>query len=219
MKSADPEQVAALRAAVARMSRTVFQRGLVSGTGGNVSVRLPGTDQALITRTGASLGEVEPEEILQVDEAGQVVGGGPDQRPSMETPIHLQGYRLRPDVSAIIHLHPPYTVALSLRGEPLPLVTVSARLLLGHVPCIPVAYPKTRYFHRLMEETLDRFPRVGVILMQAHGLTAYADDLTAAFHLADLVEATAQQAYLAQAAGLRFRLPEPEELPELESSP
>ena len=214
MEASDLARVEALRAEVATMSHTVFQRGLVSGTGGNVSVRLPGTTQALITRTGASLGDLGPDDVLQVDETGRLLGGRPDQRPSMETPIHLQGYQLRPDVNAIIHLHPPYTVALSLRGEPLPLVTVSARLLLGHVPCIPVAYPKTRYFHRIMEETLDRFPRVGVILMQAHGLTAYADNLTAAFHLADLVEATAQQAYLAQATGLQFRLPEPEELPE-----
>ena len=214
MASSDLARVEALRAEVAKMSHTVFQRGLVSGTGGNVSVRLPGTAQALITRTGASLGDLEPDDVLHVDETGRVLGSQPDQRPSMETPIHLQGYQLRPDVNAIIHLHPPYTVALSLRGEPLPLVTVSARLLLGHVPCIPVAYPKTRYFHRLMEETLDRFPRVGVILMQAHGLTAYADNLTTAFHLADLVEATAQQAYLAQATGLKFRLPEPEQLPE-----
>jgi L-fuculose-phosphate aldolase len=121
---------------------------------------------------------------------------------------------LRPDVQAVIHLHPPYTVALSLLGEPLPLLTVSARLLLEHVPCVPVAYPKTRYFHRLTEEVLERYPRVGVVLLAAHGLTAYGADLTSAFHLADLAEATAQQAYLARAIGLSFRLPEPEELPE-----
>lgn len=196
------------------MSHTVFNRGLVSGTGGNVSVRVPGTGQALITRTGASMGDLGSRDVLHVDQDGRVLGPDPVGQPSMETPIHLQGYRLRPDVQAVIHLHPPYTVALSLLGEPLPLLTVSARLLLEHVPCVPVAYPKTRYFHRLTEEVLERYPRVGVVLLAAHGLTAYGADLTAAFHLADLAEATAQQAYLARAIGLSFRLLEPEELPE-----
>lgn len=212
MSGAEPAPLAELRQAVVAMSRRVFERGLVSGTGGNVSVRVPGTNGALITRTGSSLGDLGPDDILHVDDRGQVLDSAPGGRPSMETPIHLSAYALRPDVSAVIHLHPPYSVALSLRGQPLPLVTVSARMLLGHVPCVPVAYPKTRRFHRAVEEVFRRHPEVGVVLMAAHGLTAYAADLTGAFHLADLCEATAQQAYLAEAMGLNFRLPEPEEL-------
>jgi L-ribulose-5-phosphate 4-epimerase len=206
------EHLSQARAEVAAMARRVFERGLVGGTGGNVSLRLPDTNQILITRTGLALGRATPYDILRLSLTGETLEAGPAQQPSMETPIHLSGYKLRPDVQAIIHLHPPYSVVLSLRGEPLPLVTVSARLLLRHVPCAPVAYPKTARLDRAMEQVFDRCPEAGVVLMAAHGLTAYGHDLDDAFNLADLCEASAQQAYLAESLGLRFVLPEPEEL-------
>lgn len=208
------EKLAQLRSELAIAARRVFNRGLVAGTGGNVSVRVPGTSEALITRTGVSLGDVKPEDILRVDAAGRLLDPGGAHRPSMETPIHVAGYRLRPDRQAVIHLHPPHTIAMSLAGQPLPLVTTSARLLLRHVPCIPVAYPETDRLHRAMEAVFARCPEANVVLMQAHGLTAYGQDLADAFNLADLCEATAQQAYLARTMGLDYRLPEPEELEE-----
>lgn len=208
----DEAEVERLRTELVAMSHRVFERGLVTGTGGNISVRLPMTNQLLITRSGVSLGEVGPDDLVRLDSDGRVLQAVGAARPSIETPIHLAAYRLRPDVRAIIHLHPTYSVVVSLRGEPLPLVTISARLLLGHVPCIPVAYPATRRLHAAMERVFEEYPRVGVVLMQAHGLTAFADSLAEVFHLADLCEATAQQAYLARLGGVTYRLPEPEEL-------
>jgi L-fuculose-phosphate aldolase len=184
----------------------------VAGSGGNISVRVRGRDEFLITRTGISMGDVRADDVLSIDAQGRAADAPNGWRPSIETPIHLSTYRLRPDVQAVIHLHPPYSVVMSLEAEPLPLVTVSARLLLRHVPCIPVAYPETERLHAAMEAVLERCPEAGVVLMAAHGLTAWGPDLTTAFDRADLCEATAQQAYLARTAGLRFRLPEPEEL-------
>lgn len=205
-------ELLSLREEVATSARRAFDRGLVGGTGGNVSLRIPDSDEILITRTGAPLGRAAASDIMRLSLDGRVLESEPGQRPSMETPIHLSAYRLRASTGAIIHLHPPYSVAMSLRGEPLPLVTVSARLLLRHVPCIEVAYPKTGRLDRAMAEVFDRCPDAAVILMAAHGLTAYGTDLDDAFNLADLAEGSAQQAYLAEALGIRFRLPEPEEL-------
>jgi L-fuculose-phosphate aldolase len=209
--SARGSSIDELKSAVAAVAHRVFERGLVAGSGGNISVRVRGRDEFLITRTGISMGDVRADDVLSIDAQGRA--DAPNGLcPSIETPIHLSTYRLRPDVQAVIHLHPPYSVVMSLKAEPLPLVTVSARLLLRYVPCVPVAYPETDRLHAAMEAVLERCPEAGVVLMAAHGLTAWGPDLTAAFDLADLCEATARQAYMARAAGLRFRLPEPEEL-------
>lgn len=118
-------------------------------------------------------------------------------------------YRLRPEVQAVVHLHPPYTVALSLRERPLPLVTVSARMGLRHVPCMPIAYPGTAALHDAVREAILAHPGVSVILLAAHGLTAMGADLTAAFNAADLAEMTARQACIAESLGIRAELPEP----------
>src|SRR5919204_3480370 len=121
----DPDVLARLRAEVARYSIKSFERGLVGGAGGNVSVRIPGTGEVLITRTGVILGEVTPEDVVRIDLTGRPLDPHAP-KPSKEVPFHTVVYRLRPDVNALIHLHPRYTVVQSLRLADLPLLTVSA---------------------------------------------------------------------------------------------
>lgn len=206
----DPAAVAVLKAEIVRFCRRTFDRGLVAAAGGNISVRLPGVEEALITRTNVSLGDATPEDVVRVDFEGGLLEGAPGALPSKETPFHLWSYRLRPDVQAVIHLHPPYTVVQSLRIRPLPLVTVSARLGLGHVPCVPIAYSGTPKLHAYVRDAIRANPGVKVIMLAAHGLTAMGADLTAAFNAADLCEMTARQACIAEGLGIQVDLPEPD---------
>ena len=133
-------EIVRLRKELAEYSRRSFNRGLVSGTGGNLSVRIPGTDTALITPTGISLGDIKPEVnlLMKIDD-GAIIENPCGLRPSKETGFHLAAYRLRPDAGAVAHLHPPYATAYSNRLKPLPMVTVSARGVLKEVPCIESA--------------------------------------------------------------------------------
>jgi L-ribulose-5-phosphate 4-epimerase len=210
------EEVEALKAEVARVSRRCYERGLVGGSGGNISVRIPGTDEVLITRTGVILGDVTPEDVVQIDLQGRPLDPGAP-RPSKEVPFHTVVYRLRPDVNAIVHLHPCYTVVCSLKLKDLPLVTVSARLGLGpRVPCVPVAYSGTRLLAQYVARALKEVPEAKVMLLAAHGLNAMAADLETAYALADLTEFTAKQACIAELLGVHLKLPEPWELPEPE---
>jgi len=210
---ADPD-VDRLKEQIARYSIKAYERGLVGGAGGNVSARVPGTEEILITRTGVILGEVTPDDVVPIDPLGRPLDPQAP-KPSKEVPFHTVVYRLRPDVNAIIHLHPCYAVVQSLRLADLPLLTVSARLGLGpRVPCVPVAYAGTRLLAQYVGAALEEVPGAKVILLAAHGLNAMAADLATAYALADLTEFTAKQACIADSLQIHLALPPREALPE-----
>ena len=213
----DPDVLARLRAEVARYSIKSFERGLVGGAGGNVSVRIPGTREVLITRTGVILGEVTPQDVVRIDLAGRPLDPRAP-KPSKEVPFHTAVYRLRADVNAIVHVHPCNSVVKSLRVADLRLVTVSARLGLGpRVPCVPVAYSGTRLLAQYIARALQEVPTAKVMLLAAHGLNAMAGDLATAYALADLAEMTAKQACIAESLGIQLELPERDAMPEPET--
>ncbi len=210
---ADPD-VDRLKEQIARYSIKAYERGLVGGAGGNVSARLPGREEIFITRTGVILGEVTPDDVVRIDPQGRPLDSEAP-KPSKEVPFHTVVYRLRPDVNAIIHLHPCYTVVQSLRLADLPRLTVSARLSLGpRVPCVPVAYAGTRLLAQYVGAALKEAPGAKVLLLAAHGLNALAADLATAYALADLTEFTAKQACIADSLQIHLALPPREALPE-----
>ena len=203
-----------LKEQIARYSVKAYERGLVGGAGGNVSARIPGSEEILITRTGVILGEVTPDDVVAIDPSGRPLDSRAP-KPSKEVPFHTVVYRLRPDVNAIIHLHPCYAVVQSLRLADLPLLTVSARLALGpRVPCVPVAYAGTRLLAQYVGAALKEAPGAKVVLLAAHGLNAMSADLGTAYALADLAEFTAKQACIADSLQIRLPLPPREALPE-----
>lgn len=188
----------ALKRELAETCHKAFRRGLVGGAGGNVSVRVPGEERALITATGVSLGDVAPETIVLVDLQGALVDGAPGLRPSKETGFHVCAYRLRPHVGAVVHLHPPHATAFAVCGMELPLVTDGAMLNLKKVPIVGHAPSGSAELHRIVEDGLRRNPDAKAILMERHGMFAMGPNLTVAFNLADLVEDTAKIAILSR---------------------
>ena len=185
-----------LREELAEYSRKAFHRGLGSGTGGNISARIPESDTVLITPSGVSLADVVPEECLLVDLEGKVLENKADLKPSKETSFHLQAYILRPGIMALAHVHPAYATAYSNKGLPLPLVTVSARANLKHVPCIESALPGSGELRELVSAGLRSYPDARAILMKEHGILTLGKDLKEAYYLADLVEDTAKVAFI-----------------------
>ena len=83
------------REELSRYSRIAFERGLVGGTGGNLSLRIPDTDTVLITPTGISLGVIEPAMNVLVDLEGNIVESPLGYKGSKETGFHLSAYKLR----------------------------------------------------------------------------------------------------------------------------
>jgi len=196
MMNQDSEVITFSRKELSQYSKKSFQRGLISGTGGNLSVRIPGEDAVLITPSGISLDDVTPEINILVSLEGKILSAPPGLKPSKETSFHLAAYRLRPNIHALAHVHPPYATAYANKRLPLPLVTVSARLNLKHVPCIECAIPGSCELHDLVSAGLSANPEARAILMKEHGILTLGKDLMEAFYLADLVEDTAKIAFI-----------------------
>jgi L-fuculose-phosphate aldolase len=189
-------EIIRLRKALAEYSRRAFHRGLVSGTGGNMSVRVPGTDTILITPTGASLGDIEPEINLLMQLDGTVLENPCGLKSSKETAFHLAVYTRRPNAGAVAHLHPPHATAYSNVVESLPLVTVSARGVLGDVPRIACAIAGSAELCGHVISGLEKHPDARVFLMKEHGILAIGPDLASAYHLSDVAEDTAKIAFV-----------------------
>jgi len=185
-----------LRKELIRISRLAYNRGLVGGTGGNVSVRIPNTDEVLVTATGISLGDTTFQNIVKVNLDGDMCDQAFYYKPSKETGFHCSVFRMRDDVGGIVHVHPPYATALSCLNESLPLVTVSARANLREVPCVEVAPAGSMELRNYIGEAIKAYPGVRSILMRDHGILALGKDLLQAYYFADLTEDTAKIAYV-----------------------
>ena len=190
-------EIVRLRKELSDFSVRSFNRGLVSGTGGNMSVRVPGTDEVLLPPTGNCLDNITPEMNLLIRLDGTVLESAWGLKSSKETGFHLAAYQLRPETGAVAHLHPPYATAYSNKMKPLPLVTVSARGVLKEVPWIGSAPAGSAELAKYVQEGLRSFPtQVRVILMREHGTLALGSDLSNAYYLTDLAEDTAKIAFI-----------------------
>ncbi len=190
-------EIIRLRKELAEYSRRCFNRGLVSGTGGNLSVRIPGTDTALITPTGISLGDIDPEVNLLMKIDGTLIENPCGLKPSKETAFHLAVYQIRPEAGAVAHVHPPYATAYSNVMEKLPMATVSAQGVLKEVPRIESAMAGSKELYEFVKAGLLKYPAAKVLLMKEHGTLAIGMDLKQSYYLTDLTEDTAKISFIA----------------------
>lgn len=132
---------AALREEICRVGASLFNRGYVHATAGNISVR---TDSGyLITPTDACLGQLDPARLAEVDDAGQQTGG---DRASKTLALHRRIYAADPAARCVIHSHSTHLVALTLAGvhsvdDIVPPITPYFVMKVGHVPLIPYHRP------------------------------------------------------------------------------
>ncbi len=192
-----------LREKLAETAIRAYRRGLVHGTGGNVSARVPGRDEVLITPTGLALEVTTVENIVKVDLHANPLDPTAKYKPSKETGFHCAIYRVRPDIDAIVHVHPPYATAFSHRFQDLPISTVGASVGLKRVPCIEVALSGSKELLSYVEAAYSSKEQpVKAILMRGHGIIGTGATLEAAYDCVDLVEATAHITYLAMGLGV-----------------
>lgn len=137
-----------LRQEIVQVGRLMYEKGLISASDGNISARL-GPGRILITPSGLHKGLLEPNQLLIVDDNGEQASSGVGAlrqlKPTSELPMHLEVYRQRPEVEAVVHAHPPITIALSIAEIPmaeclLPEVIV----FLGLIPTSQYATPSSR---------------------------------------------------------------------------
>jgi L-fuculose-phosphate aldolase len=166
------------------IAKLTYDRGLVFGVGGNISVR--SNDKVLITPEGARFRNINPDEIIVSDESGKIVGAG---RPSIEFPMHIAIYQGYPEVKAVIHTHSPYATIWSSAGNALISKTVEGRFVLGEIPVASYAEPGTP---KLAEAVVEKLRGKKAVLLQNHGVVAVGSSLNEVFDLAETIEETAK---------------------------
>jgi len=129
------------REEICRVGRSLYERGYVHASAGNISVRLD--DGVLITPTDACLGTLDPAKLARIDAAGQQTGG---DRASKTLALHRRIYGSAPEARCVIHTHSTQLVALTLQGvwsadDILPPITPYFVMKVGHVPLIPYHRP------------------------------------------------------------------------------
>ena len=165
-----PEPVAtaasafAARREICEMGRRIYQRGFVAANDGNLSARI-GEDRVLCTPTGVSKGFLTEETLAICDMEGTQVSG--PMEISSEIRMHLEAYRLRPDVAAVVHAHPPTATGFAVAGLDLTeCVLPEVIVLLGGVPLAPYGTPGGPDIFEPMRPLLEKYDAV---LMANHG--------------------------------------------------
>lgn len=145
-----------LRNEVCRVGRSLFERGYVHATAGNISARLP--DGFLITPTEACLGFLEPQSLARLDRDGVQQSG---DRASKTILLHRAIYEADPAASCVIHTHSTHLVALSLSGvwsrhDIMPPITPYYVMKVGHVPLIEYHRPGDPAVGPLVADAIER---------------------------------------------------------------
>ncbi len=184
------------REEIVRYGRMLHQRGFVAAMDGNLSVRLAG-NRILVTPTGVSKGAMRPADLVTVDLEGHRVTGR--RNVTSEIGMHLLIYRLRPDIQAIVHAHPPTATGFAAAGLALtePLV---CEVVIG-LGCIPLARYGTPGTSELAQSLEPYVPKYDAILMSNHGVVTYADTLEHAYMKMETVEHFAQIALVTHLLG------------------
>jgi L-fuculose-phosphate aldolase len=169
-------------------------RWLTAGSGGNISVRIPGTSRYLCTATGVTFRDTAVENIVEMDLDGRQLSDTP-WKPSKEHRWHAGIMATCPDVNGVVHTHSTATMAFGIVNMTPPHMTGQARAHLKQIQIVPYADAGSDKLRDLIVDVYKRYPETRIVLLANHGLAASGPSLIEAYNRAEIVEDSAQ-AYL-----------------------
>jgi len=182
--------------AVLATAKRMLADGLVEGTAGNISGRLP-DGLVCVTPSSVPYDTMTLDDLVVVDLDGTVVSGS--RSPTTEKDLHLATLRRHPELGAVIHTHAVYATMFALAHEPIPAVIEEVVVYLGgDVPCCDYRGTGTA---ALGEEVAARLADRGAALLANHGLVTCGPSPEKALHNAALAERTAKIVWGARAMG------------------
>ena len=177
------------RDSICRLAKSLFDRGLTIGSSGNISVRLD--DGWLMTPTGSSMGNLDPNEISKLDLSGNLISGN---NPTKESFLHIAMYDERPNSGAVVHLHSTHSVAVSCLADidkknVLPPITAYYVMKIGTLPLVPYFPPGDINLAKAVKEMASDHHAV---LLANHGPVVAGKTLEDAVYAIEELEETAR---------------------------
>lgn len=171
--------------------------GLVAGTWGNISARVPNENLYVVTPSGIPYDVMENMDLVVVDGAGHVIEG--ERKPSTELKMHMAIYHARPEAGAIVHTHSVYASALAVINKPLPpILEDQVQLVGGEVPISRYARAGTG---NLATAAVEALGQGNAVLLANHGLVGLGRTVEEAFIVCQVVEKAAQVYIWAELVG------------------
>src|SRR5215203_913596 len=193
MSSRAEEQI---RADLVEAGRRMYARGYVASNDGNISARLD-ESRILTTPKSVSKGFMTPDMMVIVDYSGTKIAG--DRDPSSELPMHLEIYRNRPDVNAVVHAHPPLATGFAVAGIPLTRAVLAEVITtLGSIPIAEYGTPSTA---ELPEAVRKYIKAHDGMLLANHGAVTCGPNVMAAYYKMETIEHFAKISLVARLLG------------------
>jgi len=186
---------------ICEIGKLLYERSYVVSSDGNVSIRLD-DNRVLATPTMTCKGRMDEDCLAVTDMEGKSLT---EKKASSELAMHLLIYKMRPDIKAVCHAHPPHGTAFAVAGLAIDKPILSEVILtLGCVPLTDYGTPSTDELTESMKPFVQHH---NALLMANHGAVAYGEDLWQAFDRLETLEHTAKIAILAKALGGAVDLP------------
>lgn len=178
-----------IREDIARLSKSLFDRGFSVGSAGNISVAVD--DWILMTPTNSCLGFLDPAKISKVSRDGRHLSG---DKPSKEIFLHNAFYETRPETGAVVHLHSTYATALSCLSDVdpedcIPPLTPYVVMRVGQVKLVDYVRPGDEKAGDLIRALGGKY---AAVLLANHGPVVTGKDITSAVYAAEELEETAK---------------------------
>jgi len=181
---------------IVKICHKIYDKGFVTATDGNVSVRLDG-DRIMTTPSGLSKGDVTEESLIVTDMEGKKIAG--EGKPSSEIRMHLQAYKDRPDIRAVIHAHPPISTAFSIAGLKMAqCVLPEVVLTMGSIPTTEYATPTTAEGPEVIKPYIKEYD---AMILDRHGTLTVGETLQKAFEKLEKIEHCAHITLMARQLG------------------
>ena len=183
-----------------------YQMQMVNMFEGNVSARVG--DRVFITPSQVSKEVMTEDMLIEMDLEGNIIYQPEGYKPSSERMMHLEVYRLRPDVTAVVHNHSLYATAYAMNNLPLESDSLTEmNITFGTVPVVPYGTPGSDRIYKDFEKYLgNRY----AVLLGNHGVLTFGSSLTLAYSYAEAVEKIAQTMYVARQIGQEVKIPKEE---------
>jgi L-fuculose-phosphate aldolase len=195
-----------LRLAIVEAGRIAYERGLITANDGNISARLA-DHLVIISPSGLCKGRLDLEDLVIVDMEGTLVWTNSKRKlkPSSDTHMHLDVYRQRSDIRAVIHAYPTFATALTIAKIPFPEDVLPEILLtLGPVPTTPIASPSSEDATTAAWKLISNHD---AILLRQQGSLTVGKNLDVALINLERIEKVAEIFFYSQLMGKVNRLP------------